>query len=471
MDGGSIMPVLAGGNAANAAAQVSGGDTTTGIVLRILLLIALIAVNAFFAASEIAVISVSEGKMRKQAEEGSKRAKRLVKFLDNPAKFLATIQVGVTLAGLMASASAAKSFVTPVSDLFCDAASASRGAVEVIVLVAITLLLSFMMLVFGELVPKRIAMQKSEKLALAVTGVVTGISKIFAPFVWLLTKTTNGVLRLCGVDPNRNSEEVTEEEIRIMVEEGEEAGVVEQSEKEMIDNVFELNDIRVSEIMTHRTGIEAISVKDGIDEAVEIAIKEGYSRIPVYEDTIDDIIGVLYVKDLLKFVTKNAPKNFNIKTLLRPVYFVPDTNTVSEVLRELQTRRQHIAVVLDEYGGTAGIVTMEDLLEAIVGNIQDEYDHEDEEIVKVDESVFVIDGASDLEEVSESIGVELPEGEYATVGGMIIDRLDRVPEDGETPVVEFDGLRFEVLKVEDHRIQSVRITKLPGDEPEGGDKE
>ena len=463
MDGGSIMPVLTGTTGVPLSGA-SGGGTATGILLRILLLIVLIAINAFFAASEIAVISVSEGKVRKQAEDGSKKAKRLVKFLDNPAKFLATIQVGVTLAGLMASASAAKSFVTPVSNLFCDPASASRGAVEVIVLIALTLILSFMMLVFGELVPKRIAMQKAEKMALAVTGVVTGISKLFAPFVWLLTKTTNGVLRLCGVDPNRNSEEVTEEEIRIMVEEGEEAGVVEQSEKEMIDNVFELNDIHVSEIMTHRTEIEAISVEDGIDEAVEIAIKEGYSRIPVYEDTIDDIIGVLNVKDLLKFVTKNAPKNFNIKTILRPVYFVPDTNTADEVLRELQARRQHIAVVLDEYGGTAGIVTMEDLLEAIVGNIQDEYDHEDEEIVKVDESVFVIDGASDLEEVSESIGVDLPEGEYSTVGGMIIDRLDRVPEDGETPVVEFDGLRFEVLKVEDHRIQSVRIIKLPPEE-------
>ncbi len=471
MDGGSIMPVLAGTSAADAASQVSDGGDLTGILLRILLLIVLIAVNAFFAATEIAVISVSEGKVRKMAEEGGRKAKRLLKFIDNPAKFLATIQVGVTFAGLMASASAAKSFVTPVSNLFCEPSSASRGAVEVAVLIGLTLLLSFLMLVFGELVPKRIAMQKSEKLALAVSGVVTGISKIFAPFVWLLTKTTNGVLRVCGIDPNLNSEEVTEEEIRIMVEEGEEAGVVEQSEKEMIDNVFELNDIRVSEIMTHRTEIEAISVEDGIDEAVDIAIKEGYSRIPVYDDTIDDIIGVLYVKDLLKFVTKNAPKNFNIKTILRPVYFVPDTNTVSEVLRELQSRRQHIAVVLDEYGGTAGIVTMEDLLEAIVGSIQDEYDNEDEEIVKVDESVFVIDGASDLEEVSESIGVELPEGEYSTVGGMLIDRLDRVPDDGETPVVEFDGLRFEVLKIEDHRIQSVRITKLPEGEEAAGENE
>ena len=286
------MPVLAGASAVDTASQVSEDGELTGILLRILLLIVLIAVNAFFAASEIAVISVSEGKIRKMAEDGGKKAKRLMKLIDNPAKFLATIQVGVTFAGLMASASAAKSFVAPVSNLFSDPASASRGAVEVAVLIVLTLLLSFMMLVFGELVPKRIAMQKSEKLALAVSGFVTGISKIFAPFVWLLTKTTNGVLRLFGVDPTLNSEEVTEEEIRIMVEEGEEAGVVEQSEKEMIDNVFELNDIRVSEIMTHRTEIEAISVEDGIDEAVGIAIKEGYSRIPVYEDTIDDIIGV-----------------------------------------------------------------------------------------------------------------------------------------------------------------------------------
>lgn len=457
------MPVMAG-----AAGILSAPDETTGgltsVLLKILLLIVLIAINAFFAASEIAVISVSEGKMKRQAEEGSRKAAKLMKLIGNPGKFLATIQVGVTLAGLLASASAAKSFVAPVSDLICDAASASRGAVEAVVLVVITMLLSFMMLVFGELVPKRIAMQKAEKVALSVTGIVVGIATVFAPFVWLLTKTTNGVLRLFGIDPNRNEEEVTEEEIRIMVEEGEEAGVVEESEKQMIDNVFELNDIRVSEIMTHRTELAAISADDTLDEAVRIATEEGYSRIPVYEETVDNIIGVLYVKDLLKFVTKNAPKDFDIKTILRPVYFVPDTNTADEVLAELQSRRQHFAVVLDEYGGTAGIVTMEDLLEAIVGSIQDEYDDEDEEIIKVDESVFVIDGASDLEEVSESIGVELPEGEYSTVGGMIIDRLDRVPDDGETPSVEFDGLRFDVLKIEDHRIQSVRITKLDATE-------
>ena len=457
------MPVMAG-----AAGILSAPDETTGgltsVLLKILLLIVLIAINAFFAASEIAVISVSEGKMKRQAEEGSRKAAKLMKLIGNPGKFLATIQVGVTLAGLLASASAAKSFVAPVSDLICDAASASRGAVEAVVLVVITMLLSFMMLVFGELVPKRIAMQKAEKVALSVTGIVVGIATVFAPFVWLLTKTTNGVLRLFGIDPNRNEEEVTEEEIRIMVEEGEEAGVVEESEKQMIDNVFELNDIRVSEIMTHRTELAAISADDTLDEAVRIATEEGYSRIPIYEETVDNIIGVLYVKDLLKFVTKNAPKDFDIKTILRPVYFVPDTNTADEVLAELQSRRQHFAVVLDEYGGTAGIVTMEDLLEAIVGSIQDEYDDEDEEIIKVDESVFVIDGASDLEEVSESIGVELPEGEYSTVGGMIIDRLDRVPDDGETPSVEFDGLRFDVLKIEDHRIQSVRITKLDATE-------
>lgn len=457
------MPVMAG-----AAGILSAPDETTGgltsVLLKILLLIVLIAINAFFAASEIAVISVSEGKMKRQAEEGSRKAAKLMKLIGNPGKFLATIQVGVTLAGLLASASAAKSFVAPVSDLICDAASASRGAVEAVVLVVITMLLSFMMLVFGELVPKRIAMQKAEKVALSVTGIVVGIATVFAPFVWLLTKTTNGVLRLFGIDPNRNEEEVTEEEIRIMVEEGEEAGVVEESEKQMIDNVFELNDIRVSEIMTHRTELAAISADDTLDEAVRIATEEGYSRIPVYEETVDNIIGVLYVKDLLKFVTKNAPKDFDIKTILRPVYFVPDTNTADEVLAELQSRRRHFAVVLDEYGGTAGIVTMEDLLEAIVGSIQDEYDDEDEEIIKVDESVFVIDGASDLEEVSESIGVELPEGEYSTVGGMIIDRLDRVPDDGETPSVEFDGLRFDVLKIEDHRIQSVRITKLDATE-------
>lgn len=439
MDGGSSVPVLAG---------------------KILLLIVLILLNAFFAAVEIAVISVNEGKIKKNAEDGDKKSRKLNKLIANMSGFLATIQVGVTLSGLLASAAAAQSFVEPIVSLF-NVQGATRDWVEAATLVVITLVLAFFTLVFGELVPKRIAMQKAEKTALKFSGTILFCSKILAPFVWLLTKTTNGVLRLFGIDPNRNDEEVTEEEIRIMVEEGEEAGVVEESEKQMIDNVFELNDLRICEIMTHRTEIAAISSEDGIDEAIEIATKEGYSRIPVYEETIDDIIGILYVKDLLKFVTKNAPKNFDIKKILRPVYFVPDTNTASEVLSELQKRHQHIAIVLDEYGGTAGLVTMENLIEAIVGNIQDEYDDEEEEIKKVDDNIFEIDGASDLEEVSETIGFDLPEGEYTTVSGMITDKLNRVLEDGETPTVEFDGFKCDVLKTEDHRIVSVRITKYP----------
>lgn len=450
------MPVVTGG-AAVAAVNNSTDVDTMGIVLKILLLLVLIAVNAFFAASEIAVISVNEGRIRKLSEEGNKKATKLMKLTSNTGAFLSTIQVAVTLSGLLASASAAQSFVAPVANIFCNPASASRGPVEAVVLIAITLILSFFTLVFGELVPKRVAMQKPEKTALAITGFINVFAKVFAPFVWLLTKTTNGVLRLFGVDPNHTGDEVTEEEIRIMVEEGEEAGVVDESEKQMIDNVFELNDIRIREIMTHRTEICAISVEDDINDAVELAIEQGYSRIPVYEDTIDDIIGMIYVKDLLKFVTGKVPKDFDIKSILRSVYFVPDTNTADEVLRELQKRRQHIAIVLDEYGGTAGLITMENLLEAIVGSIQDEYDDEDEEIVKVDENVFDIDGSSDIQEVSESIGCVLPEGEYSTLAGMLIDKLDRVPEDGETPVVEFDGMRFEILKVEDHRIVNVRI--------------
>jgi len=462
MDGGSIMPVVAGEVAATVALEPSGTDVT-GLLLKVLLLVVLIAINAFFAASEIAVISVNEGRVRKLAEDGNKKASRLLKLTSNTGSFLSTIQVAITLSGLLASASAAQSFVDPVANIFCSPISPSRGAVEAVVLIAITLLLSFFTLVFGELVPKRVAMQKPEKTALAISGFITFCSKIFAPFVWLLTKSTNGILRIFGVDPNRTGDEVTEEEIRFMVEEGEEAGVVEESEKQMIENVFELNDIRISEIMTHRTEVVAIPVDEDINEAVAIAIEQGYSRIPVYEDTIDDIIGMLYVKDLLKFVTGKVPKDFDIKTILRPVYFVPDTNTADEVLRELQKRRQHIAIVLDEYGGTAGLITMENLLEAIVGNIQDEYDNEDEDIVKLDENVFIIDGSSDLEEVSESIDCKLPEGEYSTLAGMLIDKLDRVPEDGETPVVEFDKMRFEILKVEDHRIVSVKIIKEDGE--------
>ena len=433
-------------------------DADGNLLLQLVLIVVLILVNAFFAASEISIITVNDQKLKKMAEDGNKRAAVLVKLTEKPSTFLAAIQVGVTLSGLLSGAVASESFVDPIMRLFSHTA-VPASVVRVLAVAVITILLSYFTLVFGELVPKRIAMQNAEPVALGVSKILTFISTVFMPFVAFLAFTTNLVVRLFGVDPNVQRKNVTEEEILMMVDVGEESGVIEENEKEMINNVFDFNDKTAGDVMTHRTDISAVESTSALQEILDVGINEGYSRIPVYEYDLDNIIGIVFVKDLLKYVGTRVDDEFDVKKAMRPALFVPETKRCRELFKLFTEKKIHFAVVVDEYGGTAGIVTMEDLLETIVGNIQDEYDNEEADYSKINDNTFTIEGTTDLEEVERVLNVELPAGDYDTIGGLVIDRLGRIPHENEHPSVTVAGVTFTVQKVEERRIEKIMAVK------------
>ena len=345
---------------------------------QILILVILILLNAFFAASEIAFISLNDAKIEKQAKEGNKKAKQIEKMLKSPSKFLATIQIGITLAGFLSSAFASDAFAEKIAPMLYKMVPFINISVwKSISIILITIILSFFTLIFGELVPKRLAMKNYEKISFATIGIIRTISIITAPFVKLLTLVTNTVSKIFGVGET-DEESVTEEEIKMMIDQGEEKGTIKEEEKELINNVFEFNDITVSEIMRHRTEIFAVDINISNEELLKELSKEEYrySRIPVYDETIDEIKGILYVKDVLKNINKS---NFKVKNVVKEVYFVSQNRLINEVFKELQKSKKQMAIVLDEYGGTAGLVTMEDILEELVGDIYDEYDKEEKE--------------------------------------------------------------------------------------------
>lgn len=434
------------------------------IILKIVILFALIFVNAFFAMSEIAVISLNDNKIDKMAEAGNKKAKQIKKLTESTSAFLSTIQIGVTLAGFLTSATAAQSFAVLLTDALSKTAVVDVipiGIISGASTVVITLIMSYFSLVFGELVPKKIAMQKSEKVSFAVAPILLFTARVTRPAVKLLALSTNGVLRLIGIDPHADEETLTEEEIRMMVDVGGEQGVIEDVQKEMIDNIFEFDDMDVADIMTHRTDMVCIDVEEGLSDAVKLSIDNGFSRIPVYEEDPDNIIGIIYVKDFLKYVGSPLPKSKSIKDLMREAYYVPETKRCGEMFSEMTEKHIQMAVVVDEYGGTAGIVTLEDILEAIVGNIQDEYDQESDEISIIDDKTFTIDGITDIDEVEELTGKSFPEGDYDTLGGYIISVLGFLPQDGELNEVTFENIKFTVLNVEERRIGKVKVEILP----------
>ena len=447
-------------------------DDPVGIILKLVLLLVLILVNAFFSMSEIAIISLNDNLIEKMAEEGHKKAKKVVKLTSNSSRFLSTIQIGVTLAGFLTSASASQTFADMLSKAF-EGTAVERvlgaGVINGISVIVITLVMSYFSLVFGELAPKKIGMQKPEQISFKVVGVLLFISKFFSPVVKILSLSTNGVVRLLGFDPHADEESVTEEEIRMMVDVGGEKGVIEDVQKEMINNIFEFDDLDAGDIMTHRTDLTAVELEDPIMEVVNISIEHGYSRIPVYKDDPDNIVGIVYIKDLLKYVGKSMPTT-NLQSVMRSPMFVPESKICGDLFKEMTATRTQMAVVVDEYGGTAGIVTLEDIVEAIVGNIQDEYDHEDEEFSRINETTFTIEGIMDFDEVEELTGKKLPEGDYDTVAGFIISELGYIPKDGEMNEVMFDNIKFTVLAVDNKRIEKVRVEVLPEEKkPEDDD--
>ncbi|MBQ2390032.1 MAG: HlyC/CorC family transporter [Clostridia bacterium] len=444
-------------------------DDPGSIILKVVLLFALILVNAFFAMSEMAIVTLNDSKMEKMADEGHKKAKKVLRLTEDSSRFLSTIQVGVTLAGFLTSAVAATSFSSILTawltKLFNISDGSVKGLIASLSLILITILISYFSLVLGELLPKRIAMHNPESISFKVVGILLFFKAIMRPIVALLSASTNGMLRLFGINPKDTPQAVTEEEIRMLVDVGEEKGVIEESQKEMINNIFEFDDIVAADVMTHRTDVVAIDINDSFTTVLKTVMEEGYSRIPVYDDDLDDIKGVLYVKDLLKFVGQDLPKR-GVAKLMRKAYFVPESKKCGELFAEMTEKRIQLAIVSDEYGGFAGIVTIEDLLESIVGNMQDEYDDEEEEFEKLNDTTYTIDGVTDIEEVEEELGIKLPQGEYDTVAGMIMSILGRIPEENETPTVEVAGCEFTVESINERRIERVKIVKLPVEEAE-----
>ena len=423
----------------------------------IIILIILILINAFFASAEIAFISLNDAKIDIQAKEGNKKAKKIQNMLKNPSKFLATIQIGVTLAGFLSSAFASDTFadkLAPVLNTWLPSVSISTW--KSISIIIITIILSYFTLVFGELVPKRIAMKYYEKVSFASIGIIKTISVITAPFVKFLTFSTNLVSKLFGVT-GEEEDNVTEEEIRMMVDVGEEKGTIKEEEKEMINNVFEFNDKFVSEIMVPRNKIFALDIDMTIAEVIEKLSEDmRYSRIPVYDENMDNIKGIIYIKDLL---ISNKNKNSKIKSLVKEAYFVSETKRVNELFQELRKDKKQIAIILDEYGGTAGMVTMEDILEEIVGEIYDEYDKETDKFKKIDNNTFLFDASIALYDVEKFLDIEIDEEDVDTLGGYLIKKLDRIPKDGEKPIVETEKVTYKIEKVKDRQIIKVKACK------------
>lgn len=426
---------------------------------QILLLLVLILINAFFAMSEIAIITLNENKIKKMAKNGHKGADKILNVTKNSSNFLATIQVGVTLSGFLTSASASTIFASKVAEIF-SFLPLSKTILEGFSTILITIILSYFSLVLGELVPKKIAMQNAEKISFKVIGIISAIEKFFSPFIKFLSASTNLIVKLFGINPEASIDEVSEEEILMMLDAGQEKGTINDGIKNIVENIFDFDDKSASEIMTHRTEIVAIEDNKLIFDAVNLAISTGYSRIPVYHEDVDNIIGIVYVKDLLKYLVGTPnPHNASILDIMRNAIYIPETKRCSELFRELIDLKTQIAIIVDEYGGTEGLITIEDLIESILGNIQDEYDNEQDEITKINENKFTVDGTTSIDEISDLLGFALPDGDYDTISGFILEHLGRIPANNERPSITINNTNFTVEKIIDRKIATVSITR------------
>lgn len=428
---------------------------------QILIQAILILLNAFFAATEIAVVSLNANKLRKQVEEGDKKAAKLLKMVENPSNFLSTIQIGITLAGFLGAALASDALAERLT-----AALQSIGvripysALNTISVFIITLIISFFTLIFGELVPKRIAQKKSESVARFAVGVISAIATVMRPVIWFLSLCTNTVLRIIGIKPNADDEQVTEDDIHIMVDAAGDAGSIEEDEKEWIQNVFEFNDTAVSEVMVRTSDIVAIQERMHNAEVLAIIKESGRSRFPVYGEDLNDIKGILNARDFLLNLNDDNMKK--IKDMLRPAYFVPETIHADKLFSDMQKKKQHVAICIDEYGQTSGLITLEDLLEEIVGNIYDEFDEqEEEELIKVSDNLWKVSGSLSVEDLEEALDIDLPDEEldFDTVGGMIFSCLNEIPKDGSELDVSIFGLKIHVTKILDKRIVECYVSK------------
>ena len=425
------------------------------ILPQLLLQLVLIAVNALFAATEIAVISLNETKVRRMAEGGDRKAAKMLRMVTEPTGFLSTIQICITLAGFLGSAFAADNFSDKLVNWLindCGVSGVSPSALDTISVIIITLVLSYFTLVLGELVPKRIAMKRSESIARAVSGLMIAMTAALRPIIWLLTVSTNGVLRLCGIDPEDNAEEVSEEEIIMMLDEGEEAGSIESGEKELIKNVFSLNDTTAEDVMVHRSQVAFLKRDDAQTTLLNEIAESGYSRFPVYGENIDDIVGILYAKTYL--TAQSRGERCEMKDFLMPPRFVHASTHINRILLDMQREHAHMAVVVDDYGGVIGIITLEDILEELVGEIWDESDEVIENIRERSDGSYDINGSTRLSDMCESIGCSI-DSEADTVGGWVTEMLGGIPESGES--FECGGMHVTVESTDERRVLKVNV--------------
>ena len=424
----------------------------------LLLQVILIALNAVFACAEIAVISVNDNKLAQLVAQGDKRALRLARLTSRPAQFLATIQIAITLSGFLGSAFAADHFSDRLVALLLRAGvPIPEKTLDTLSVILITLLLSYFTLVFGELVPKRLAMKKSESLAMGLSALISAISAIFAPVVTVLTASTNGVLRLLGVDPNADEEEVSEEEIKMMVDRGSEKGVFDSATKEFIQNVFEFDDLTVGEFATHRTELDLLWTSQTTEEWKQILFKTRHTRYPVCAGSVDQVVGILDARDFFRL--QDRPIQEILDTVVKPAFFVPETLKADVLFQQMKQRRTYYAVVLDEYGGLLGVVTIRDLLEQLVGEIQQE--GELPEIQPLEEGAWRIQGSAPLDDVARTLGVDLPLEEYDTFGGYVFGLYGSVPQDGRNILLQTDRLQIQMTQIQHHRLEEALVTLLP----------
>lgn len=433
---------------------------------QIVLQFVFIAVNAIFAATEMALVSLNENKLRREADAGDKRAAQLLNISETPTTFLSTIQIAITLSGFLGAAFGADNFAVRITDYFVNTVGVTAipaATINSLAVIVVTLIISYFTLVLGELVPKRVAMKKPEQIARVVCGFISGMSKVVRPVNWLLTKSTNGVLRLMRINPEEEEEEVSEDEIRYMVDVGEEKGAIEASERDMIENIFEFNNITAEDVMVHRTDMRFIWMDSTHEEIIQTIRDSGLSRFPVVGEDADDVKGLLIARDYL--LNEERAQKLPFEALIRPAYFVPESVRADVLFRNMQIKKVHMAIVVDEYGGTSGLVTMEDLLEEIVGNIYDETDPlEAREITELEPGVWRVAGHCDLDTLRERLGVDIPENdEIDTLGGLIINQLSNVPEDGSTFAIELYGMLIHVEEVRDRRVEWTTV-RIPGKE-------
>lgn len=436
-------------------------NNNESFVLQLFFIILLIFLNAFFAAAEISIISLNKNKMNNLAEKGNKKASLLVKLVDEPSKFFATIQVGITLAGFFASATATASISKQLGTLLkkVDIKIISNASSQIAIII-VTIILAYITLVLGELIPKRIAVQKSEKIAMSTIRPIMLLYKITLPFVRILTYSTDSIISLLGIKYDKVEEKITEEEIRRIINEGEEKGVLDKEEKEMIQGVFDFDDKLAKAVMTPRTKVFAIDVEMNINEAVDVIIKKQYSRVPIYKGNMDNIIGIINMKDLLKVLVGKKEEFISLEDIARKPYFVPETKDINILFRELKESNNHLAILIDEYGGFSGIVTIEDLIEEILGDIFDEYDKlrkNEEAIIKIDKDTYIVSGLISIKKINDELGIGLPENDVDTLGGFILDLIGIIPVEDKEYSVEYKNITFFIQKVVNKRIELVKI--------------